>query len=181
VSQYRNVASIENYGYNATWSGTFLDSRLSYNLNATAAFTRREARDGSTRRLEVAPQVFGNARLSYAFGGLVPTPSLAARYVGETPPTRAFDGTFDPVPYANPSAEFRATLSGPVPGVPGLGYRLSGAYTTATRGPYSVGPDSIPAASDQSAPLREADLLPVDQFRAFFGLRYDFLGEGREP
>ncbi len=181
VSQYRNVASIENYGYNAAWNGTFLDSRLSYTLNATAAFTRRKGRDGSTRQLEVAPQVFGNARLSYAVGGLAPTPSLAARYVGEAPPTRAFDGTFSRAPNAHAAAEFRATLSGPVPGLSGLSYRLSGAYTTATRAPYSVGPDSIPAASDQSAPLREADLLPVDQFRAFFGLRYDFFGEAREP
>ena len=98
VSQYRNVASIENYGYNAVSSGTFLDSRLSYTLNATAAFTRRKARDGSTRQLEVAPQVFGNARLSYAFGGLIPTPSLAARYVGENAAARVSTGRYSSVP-----------------------------------------------------------------------------------
>ncbi|HMJ15640.1 MAG TPA: TonB-dependent receptor, partial [Polyangiaceae bacterium] len=175
VSQYRNVSSIDNYGWNGALSGTFADTRLGYGLNATAAFTRKNAPDGSTQELEVAPQVFGNARLSYDLGGLFPSPSLAAYFVGTRPPARAFDGTFSPVMQAPALAEFRATLSGPVPGLTGLGYRLGATYTTASRGAYIVGPDSTPQGVSQSRALRPADLLPLDPFSVFLGVRYDFL------
>jgi hypothetical protein len=145
-------------------------------LNATAAFTRREAPGGDTQELEVAPQFFGNARVSYDFGGSIPTPSLAAYYVGERPASRAFDDTFVGIARGRPLAEFRATLSGPVPGLTGLSYRLSGAFATAAHAAYIVGPDSTGGIGVQDTP-RRADLLPIDQFRMFVGLRYDFLGD----
>jgi outer membrane receptor for ferrienterochelin and colicins len=170
IVQYRNVSSIENYGWNGGWSGALAESHFNYGVNATAAFTRRIS-DRGEQQLEVAPQFFGNAHVSYAFGGFIPTPALAASYVGQRPAARAFDGVFAPVPYANPLAEFRATLSGRLPALTGLSYRISAAYATASRGAYTVGP-GVSAATSAPQP---AELVPIDQFRVFFGLRYDFL------
>jgi outer membrane receptor for ferrienterochelin and colicins len=168
VVQYRNVSSLNNYGLNGGWDGALAEGHFNYGLNATEAYTRRSTATGD-QPLEVAPQFFGNAHLSYAFGGNVPTPALAAYYVGRRPAQQAFDGTFASVPYAPPLAEFRATLSGPVPGVAGLSYRASGAYATAAVGPYPVGPTVPPPGAPGNAVL-----VPIDRFRVFFGLRYDF-------
>jgi outer membrane receptor protein involved in Fe transport len=170
VVQYRNISSLTNYGYNAGWDGTLDDGRLGYGLNVTAAFTRRRT-GGVEAPLPAAPQFFGNARLFYDFGGYLPTPALAAYYVGERPADRAFTGEFAPVPYAPPLAEVRFTLSGAVPGLRGLRYRTSATYATAASGAYAAGPGST---SPAIAPLPAA-LVPVDRFRVVVGLSYDFL------
>jgi hypothetical protein len=66
----------------------------------------------------------------------------------------------------------RATISGPVPGVRGLSYRLSANWVGIERGPYIVNP---PAGSSvvgfgAAQPLA----VPVDTFRTTIGLQYDF-------
>jgi outer membrane receptor for ferrienterochelin and colicins len=172
VSQYRNVSNIDNYGWNGALSGTFGESRLSYGVNVTGAFTRKQTSAGTPQQLEVAPQLFGNARVSYAAGGLIPTPAIAVHYVGQRPADRSAGGVFSSLPIAPPLAEFRGTLSGKVPGLPGIEYRLSAAYTTASRTAYASGPGALGVGNPV---LQPGSLIPVDQFRVFLGLRYDFL------
>jgi outer membrane receptor for ferrienterochelin and colicins len=169
VIQYRNISSLTNYGYNGGWDGSLDQGRLGYGVNATAAFTRRHTASGE-ERLPVAPQFFGNARISYAFGGYVPTPALAAYYVGQRPADRAFAGLFAPEPYAEPLAELRFTLSGAIPGLVGLRYRASSTYATEAFGPYAAGPGR--AGIIEAA--EPASLAPIDRFRAFVGISYDF-------
>ena len=169
VIEYRNVSNLENYGWNGAWKGSLVEGRFSYGLNATAAYTRRRA-GSETRPLPLAPQLFGNVHAAYDFGGSLPTFGVAARYIGERPVDRAFDAGFDPPRYVPGSVELRGTLTGPVPYVRGLSYRLSANYATASEGPYVVGPRQT-ATADSPAPF----LNPVDAFAVFYGLRYDFL------
>jgi outer membrane receptor for ferrienterochelin and colicins len=168
--QFRNEATIENYGWNAAWDGTLAEGRLTYGATATAAYTRRSGAEAGDQLLPASPQFFGNARLAYVFGGYVPTPALAAYYVGRRLGDRGLDPDFRPRPYAARLAEFRFTLSGVLPAVSGLSYRLSAAYTTAAESAYVVGP--TPGFVFTEGP---ASFAPVDQFRVFVGLRYDFL------
>src|SRR4029450_8087494 len=57
VSQYQNVAAVDNFGINASAQGAF-DS-LRYGASLVAAHTHREAPEGE-EPLPVAPQFFGN-------------------------------------------------------------------------------------------------------------------------
>jgi outer membrane receptor for ferrienterochelin and colicins len=181
ISQFRNVSDLVNYGYNGAYSGTLAEGHLRYGFNATAAYTRRNV-SGTTERLPVAPQLFGNARLAYVFGAGLPSPALAAYYVGQRPADRAF-ADWERTPYADPMLELRATLSGPVPGITGLRYRLSASYATASEGPYVVGArqdadGDLGTISDQDQRL-PPEGTPIDRFKAFIGLKYDFLTPDR--
>jgi outer membrane receptor protein involved in Fe transport len=172
VIQYQNLSELENYGYNAGWNGSVAEGRLSYGLNATAAFTRRRTAN-ERLPLTVAPQLFGNVRAAYAFGAGLPTLGVAARYIGERPADRAFDSGFSPSPYAPDAVELRATLSGPVPLLRGLHYRLAVNYLSASEGPYVVG------AKQRARDLTGETVLspylnPADSFSVFYGLQYDF-------
>src|SRR5262249_36010147 len=69
TTQYRNVSSIDNYGFNAGYDGSFAEGRLRYAANVTGAIARRNDPDVGSAPLTVAPQFFGNLRLSYAPGG----------------------------------------------------------------------------------------------------------------
>jgi outer membrane receptor for ferrienterochelin and colicin len=176
ISQFRNLSELENYGYSGAYAGTLAEGHLRYGFNATAAYTRRTVL-GRTERLPVAPQLFGNARLAYVFGDGLPSPALAAYYVGQRPADRAF-ADWERTPYADPMLEVRATLSGPVPGISGLRYRLGASYVTASEGPYVVGARQdadgdlgTMSAEDQRRP---ASLAPIDRFKTFVGLKYDF-------
>jgi outer membrane cobalamin receptor len=164
VAQFQNVSSVDNYGYNAAWEGSLASRKLTFAANLTEAYTRRVTGPDS-EPLVVAPQTFGNARVAYAFGGAIPTVGLALSYQGERPLDRARTPAYASAPYAPALATLRLTLSGPVPGDSGLGYRLSAAYATAASGPYVAGPSDATVA-----PV----LVPVDRFRVFLGLRWDF-------
>jgi outer membrane receptor protein involved in Fe transport len=168
LAQFGNEASIKNYGWNGSWDGSLAAGKLSYGLNVTAAYSRHSEEDQTSGLLAAAPQFFGNARLAYAFDGYLPDPALAAYYVAGRPAHRAFEGLFDPIPYARSLAEFRFTLSGDLP-LDGLGYRASAAYATASESAYAVGPGANYRTIDPA-------FAPVDQFRVFVGLRYDFAG-----
>jgi hypothetical protein len=65
-------------------------------------------------------------------------------------------------------------VSGDVPRVAGLSYRLSANYAFADRGAYVVGPVQEISYRAQGAPIPRAELVPVDTFRVAVGLQYDF-------
>ena len=173
-SQYRNVSSIDNYGFNAGYKGTFADSRLSYAINLTGAIARRSTTAGSTTPLVVAPQFFGNARVAYELPEKWPTLAVASHFFGERLSDRAIEGGFAPMPIAPPFVEVRATVSGPVPVVKRLLYRLSANYAFADRGPYVIGPHQVgyrPVTG--GGVIQQAELIPIERFRATIGIQYD--------
>jgi outer membrane cobalamin receptor len=168
VNEYRNISSIDNFGFNAGWEGATGARRFHYGTNVTGAIARREAPGtGAGQPLVVAPQFFGNARIAYDFEHGWPTLGLAAHFSGRRIADRAFDGGFSPFPVAPPQLELRATVSGPVPFLKGLSYRVGANYAVADRGPYAVG-----VAQQGYSWHRFAELIPVDTFRATVGISY---------
>ena len=168
LQQYRNAAEIHNYGINTGVDGSIGVDRFQYGLTLTAAVAER-VENGMSQRLSVAPQIFGNARLSFVPGGNLPTASLAAHFSGRREGDHATDGGFVPTPYAPAQAEMRLCLSGSVPHVPGLTYRALANVALSDRGPYVVGPVTTALPTQMSAQLN-----PVDRFRTTVGLRYEF-------
>ena len=169
ASQYQNLSTLTNWGFNARFDGSALHRDLRYGINLTGAYTR----DGDNNILPVAPQLFGNARLSYDLPGDWPTVAVAASYVGKRPADQAFNSNSDgttwaKTPWAPQQLDLRFTVTGPIPKVKGLSYRLIADYAVSARGPYVVGPVTTPSATDNVA-----QLIPVDQFRATVGLQYD--------
>ena len=160
---YRNVDSIESWGWEAATRGSLARGRFEYGLNATGAYSRRI--DASTRTpLPVAPSVFGNARASYRLGDSLPTLALAGQLGACRPADRAFDGQFVPVPYAPMRASLRAAVSGPAPWVRGLSYRATADWSLAPRSEYVIGP--LQSGDGE----RAAELAPMDRFRVGVGL-----------
>ena len=127
LTQYRNAASIRNYGINAGIDGALGIDRFQYGLTVTAAVAER-VDGGSAQRLAVAPQLFGNARLAYVLGGNLPTVALAAQFLGRRIADHAADGGFVPTPSAPIQAQLRLCVSGAVPGLAGLTYRALANY-----------------------------------------------------
>jgi len=172
VGQFRNVSQIDNYGLNGTFEGTAgKEQQLHYGLNVTAAIARRDEAGLPSAPLAVAPQVFGNARVAYDIPGDWPTLALATHYVGKRPIDRAYDGGWPTGNYAPAQLETRATVSGPLPFLRGLSYRLTATYAIADHGPYVVGAQQVYEGGADLAP----SLLPLDTFRTSLGLQYDFL------
>lgn len=167
---YKNVSHIHNYGFNAGYEGSFLDRALQYGLNLTEAVAHRDLADGlGDQPITVGPRLFGNARVSYDLPGTLPTIGLIAQYQARRPADRAFDGGFAVSPYAPALATFRLTVSGEIPAVSGLSYRVSAAYTTTGVGPYVIGPNQY--AYDETT---RATLNPHSRLTAFAGLEYVF-------
>ena len=171
LQQYRNVASIDNYGWNAAWEGTLVDGRLRYGANLTGAYTRQTT-GGVTSPLALAPEIFGNARVAYVAGGLLPAPAFAVSLLGPRPADR-LSTTGALLPETSTTADMLLTLTGAVPGVSGLRYRASGEYITASHGPYTAGPDLTYEVLNGSV-LPTPVFAPIQQVRLFLGLRYDF-------
>jgi outer membrane receptor for ferrienterochelin and colicins len=167
--QYRNVSEINNLGANLAYDGTRLDGRLRFAANLTVAQARRGEPDGTRVDLTVTPKVFGNARASYALPGSLPTIGLAMLFFGPRLADRANDGMFSPTPSAPPQVEMRLTLSGDVPALAGLSYRVSADLALADRNPYVVGPLQAGTVDHPAA-----ELSPVDRFRVAIGLAYHF-------
>jgi hypothetical protein len=118
------------------------------------------------------PQQFGNARISYEFGGPYPTLALDTQFMSRRPTSRAYEKIFSAPPYANAQLRLRATVSGAVPVLTGVSYRLSGDYAFADHSAYIAG-RPVDLAGDLSSIRPE--LVPVDQARVTIGLQYDFL------
>jgi hypothetical protein len=173
VAQFRNVSQIENWGLNGTFEGTAgKEQQLHYGLNVTAAIARRDEAGVQRVPLTVAPQLFGNARIAYDIPGDWPTIALATHYIGKRPIDRAYDGGWPNGNYARPQLETRATITGPLPILRGLSYRLTATYSIADRGPYVVGAQQV---NEGLTPDTSPQLLPLDQFRTSIGLQYDLL------
>jgi outer membrane receptor for ferrienterochelin and colicins len=175
-SQYRNVSSIENYGFNAGYDGAFADGRLRYAVNVTGAIARRSSGPGTEVPLVVAPQFFGNARIAYELPDGWPTLALASHFFGNRLSDRAVGGEFAPTPVAPPLIELRGTLSGPLPVVKGLSYRISANYAFTDSGPYVIGPhqNGYRQVPGGEVVVQQAQLIPIDRFRTVVGLQYDF-------
>jgi outer membrane receptor for ferrienterochelin and colicins len=177
LSQFSNVAGIDNYGWNGGWEGSLSERRVRYGLNATGAFTRLQQGGQSVYPL-VAPQVFGNAHVAYSFGEGGPTAALAVYGMGPRAADRSAP-TGGTLPAAPALADLRLAVTGRVPLLPhGFGYSVTADYTTADHGPYMAGPDFRTFASvltADGATLPSPSYAPIDQFRVMFGLRFDFL------
>jgi outer membrane cobalamin receptor len=172
-SQFRNVASITNFGLNARVEGTIGTASLRYALNVTAAYSSQaDPHYGASHPPEVTPQQFGNARVSYDFGGPYPTVALDTQFMSRRPTSRAYEKIFRAPPYADAQLRLRATVSGPVPVLTGLSYRLSGDYAFADRTAYIAG-RPVDLSGDLS--FIQPELVPVDQARVTIGLQYDLL------
>lgn len=167
VYRNKNISSIDAYGVSAAYEGSAFDGALRYGAQATGSYSRRETETGSLP-LTVAPQLFGNARISYDFAGSLPSVALAASVLGSRPADRAFDAGFSPSPHVSPLVDLRATVSGALPWVKGLSYRLSAHVALGEGGPYVIGPVQSATAAE---PI--AELSPIDRFRTAIGIRYD--------
>jgi outer membrane receptor for ferrienterochelin and colicins len=173
AQQYRNIASIDNFGFNTRFEGSLGAGTVLYGLNATAAYTRRtDPHFGAPHPPTVTPQMFGNARIAYAFGERRPVIGLAAHYAASRPAARAYEKHFFPPPYVDPQLELRMTISGPVPFVPGLSYRASLHYAFSDQAPYIVG---RPVDNRNVRTTPTPQFAPVDPFRGTVALQYDFL------
>jgi outer membrane receptor protein involved in Fe transport len=164
---FQDTGSIQNYGANAAVEGSFLQTRLEYAASFTWGYARQTtptpslsglppALAASAQRaapyaensipLVGAPEVYGNARLSYAFDGVGPVAALATSVYGPSLTSLAYTnvlaiapGTNVPVfgynwrsttnpKYTDPMVELRLTVTGPVPRMPAVQYRLMGSY-----------------------------------------------------
>jgi outer membrane receptor protein involved in Fe transport len=186
VEQNQNLSSIDDVGVNAAFEGTALRRDLRYGVNVTWAYARQTGPNPSpspgpcpgsqgaasatcTLPLTVTPQLFGNARVSYALPDGWPVLAVAASLVGRRPANTAFSAGWSPPPYAPTQVDLRATISGPVPRVPGLSYRLTADYAVAAVNPYVIGPVTSPTSKDPTP-----ELVPVDQFMTTVGVQYDW-------
>jgi outer membrane receptor for ferrienterochelin and colicins len=168
--RYANSVSVHNYGMNAAYEGSTAAGRLRFGLNFTSAITEVDPGDGSGPQVPpVAPQVFGNARVSYDLGGKLPTLALASRFSGRRLADRVYDGGFASPPSAPPSLALRAAVSGAFPAVPGLSYRAGFDYSFARVEPYVIG-----AAIFANDNVSRAELAPTRRAQAFLGFEYAF-------
>jgi outer membrane receptor for ferrienterochelin and colicins len=165
--QYRNLSTVQNWGYNAAYDGSLAAHVLEYGLNLTAAIARSQTGSGVATPLTVSPRVFGNAHISYRLPGLWPTIALVASAQGARPVENAFVSGFQPIPYVPAQLVLRATLSGEIPGVQGLSYRITGFYSTTSQEPYLAGPD-VPPSPQYTSP----SLVPIDRGRVIVGVEY---------
>ncbi len=179
TTQFRNVSSIDNYGFNAGYDGSLGEGRFHYAANVTGAIARRREPSAADERLTVAPQFFGNLRVAYQLPGNLPTVALATHYLAKRPSDRAF--AFDTPVFAPAQLELRGTLSGPIPVVPGLSYRASVNYAVSSQAAYVIGPaQGINVTEGAGGRYNDItggpELAPVDRFRIMTGLQYDFGG-----
>jgi outer membrane receptor protein involved in Fe transport len=187
MTQYQNADALDNYGLNLAIDGSVGFDALHYGLTTTVA--QAKYRNTPTyiaptngiaeaeRNGNIAPQIFGNARLAYIPGGVFPTIAVAAQFTGRRPPDQFLimpDGTVLE-PYAPTQVQTRLILSGVVPKIRLLSYRLMADYAFAEHGPYAVGP-VMGVASSQTAQFGQTSpqLIPVSRFRVTLGLQVDF-------
>ncbi len=165
IFQFRNVARVDNYGINASYEGSLRDGRFSYGANLTASYARLTT-NGVTNLMTVTPSIFGNARVSYDLGGGRPVLAFASQITGQ----RLADYSQDPgvvgLHYAPPTVDLRLTVTGKVPRVSALQYRLSADYSVTTTNPYAVN-----TGGDNE---NKTELVPAVRATVLFGLQYSF-------
>lgn len=165
---YRNSSTITNYGFNTMFEGS--SGAWAYGASWTGGYARRSSPDGAVK-LPVAPSMFGNARVSYDLPGNWPVLALASSFVSSRLADRANDGNFPITPVVPFSLTLRTTISGDMPGLAGLGYRLSFNYVTAKYSPYVAGP--IQQEDPTVANRPPAALAPVNRLSGFATLTYN--------
>jgi outer membrane receptor protein involved in Fe transport len=178
--KYQDTGNIQNYGLNTGVEGSFLLQQLQYaasftwgyarqttpapNLSglptALAATAQKEAQYAVNNiQLQGAPEVYGNARVSYDFGGSLPVAALATSVYGPTLTSFAYTNVLGIAPGSNipvfgynwrsninpkftdPMIELRLTLTGPIPKMPAVHYRLMGSYLfSSALSPNAFGP-----------------------------------------
>ena len=165
-----NLAHIDNFGMNASYEGAALNARLHFGINFAAAITRVDPGEGTGFRvLQVAPQSFGNARASYQLPGAWPALSLALRFMDRRLANRFHDGGFSPPPSVPELWALRGAVTGRLPAIPGLNYRVGAEYSFTKVEPYVIG-----AAQYATASVTSAELAPTRRAQAFVGLEYAF-------
>ena len=168
--RYANTGRVDNYGLNAAYDGAALAGRLRFGFNLTSAITHTDAGDGSGAQVPVvAPQTFGNARAAYDLGGNLPTLALALRFTDRRIADRFYDGGFTPAPSAPPFVALRGAVTGVLPPLPSLRYRLGAEYAFTQNQPYVIGAGLY--ANDN---ISRAELAPTARARVFIGFEYAF-------
>ena len=167
VYQFRNLSRIDNWGFNAAYGFAFLERRLRFDTNLTGSKTR------VTDPVQLgeptgAPHFFGNARISLDPGAQLPIIGLATVFRARSLSDRYYDGGFARPPVAPQSWEFRGTLSGHVPSVTGLSYRVSTTYSVTRVAPYNIG--ALQYALDSNT---QSYQQPINRLYGFVGLQYD--------
>ena len=166
VYQFRNVARVNDYGLNASYEGTGRDGRLSFGANLTWAYARLQTSGGGFATVPVIPSLYGNARVSYDFGGGRPTVGFATQVSDKRLADYAHDPGVTGSPSAPPMLDARLTVSGSVPRVKALQYRLSVDYAVTTSNPFG--------AFAGGANENNTELVPINRLILLFGLQYDF-------
>ena len=165
VFQFRNAARVDDFGYNASYEATALEGRLSYGANLTSAYSRVDTPQGP-KLMTVTPSIYGNARVSYDLAHGYPTVGLAAQMSGKRLADNGQDPGITQLHYAPPTLDTRLTLTGEVPALKNLQYRVMADYAFTTTNPYQ----GISADSQ----LNHEELVPVNRVTALAGLQYDF-------
>ncbi len=159
--QVRNVSRVRSFGFSAVYDGSLAAGRLRYGASLTEGFARREDPGLDPELLAVAPRTTANARISYDLGSPLPTLALAGRFTSRRPIE-----TYPDRPAADAFVEALAAVSGPVPGVGGLSYRLTGRWASKDTSAYVVGFGNLSNGRRELAP-RQTVVGGV-------GLQYDF-------
>ncbi|MCA9645235.1 MAG: TonB-dependent receptor, partial [Myxococcales bacterium] len=165
--QYQNLSRIDNWGLNAAYDGALLRNSLRYGFTLTSAYTRQESPGSEPTFPTVGPQVFGNARIAYSLGENLPTLATALQYQGRRLVDQYYEGEFSKRPVVDPAWSMKATVSGDVPGVETLEYRVGATYSFAKHSPYAIGANVY--GSDGPA-----ELAPVQRLTLFAGVHYHF-------
>ncbi len=161
--EFRNVDGIDNYGLSLGYDGGLPASGLAWGANLTSAVAEPDSRE----QLVLAPHYFGNARIAYDLPEALPQIALSTFFLSQRLADRGVTGGWAERPYAPRQLRVRLTVSGEVPPLDGLTYRLGADYSVAKETPYVIGPIQA-ATPEQPTP----DLAPTDRFRAFVGLEY---------
>lgn len=167
VSTLANGGTTRSFGYSALFDGA-LRSKLRYAVSVTTAYARQEDPALGKSELPAAPSFFGNARVSYELGGELPTLALASHWLGPRLSNAWPDSGFAQPRYSTGQLKLKATVSGIVPRVPRLSYRLGTSYLVAKEpSPYLVG--AVRYATELEP---QAHYNPADRFEAFLGLEW---------
>ena len=167
--RYQNLATVDNYGLQAAYSGSALERRLNFAVNAVVA---RAYRSGMSTDffLSTAPVVSGNARISYDLHPSSATVGLASQLLGERYAESAYAALFPKPPRAPAQLELRLTVSGQVPGVSKLRYQIAGGYAFSPSSSYvATMPPLYPGFA--AAPLV---LRPIERYMTMLGVEYEF-------
>ena len=167
--QYQNLATIDNYGLQAAYSGSALDRRLNFAANVVVARAYRTGMSTDTF-LSTAPVITGNARIAYDIDPTFATVGLASQLLGERYAESAYAALFPTPPKAPAQVELRLTASGQVPGVSRLRYQVAGGYAFSPTSAYvATMPPLYPGFA--AAPLV---LRPIERYMGMLGVEYEF-------